>query len=141
MILKAGGQNRKTTRKDLFKVLECWQINLHRCKAASYNLDEVTKKVSSGLIIVQETWTYRSKIRGKPRGWNLFEGAFKDKRPRACIYATPDLHCSLIPRFSDEDVVAVRIKNVYREGYSFVFVSHTWLLKNLLIIEGTVSLH
>ena len=31
--------------------------------------------------------------------------------------------CSLIPQFSSEDVVAVRVKNVRREGYSFVFVS------------------
>ena len=28
--------------------LECWQINLHRCKAASYNMCEVTKIVLPG---------------------------------------------------------------------------------------------
>ena len=31
--------------------LECWQINLHRCKAASYNMCEVTKSVRSGLVL------------------------------------------------------------------------------------------
>ena len=31
--------------------------------------------------------------------------------------------CSVIPQFSNEDVVAVRVKNVRREGDSFVFVS------------------
>ena len=31
--------------------------------------------------------------------------------------------CSLIPQFYSEDVVAVRVKNVRREGDSFVFVS------------------
>ena len=31
--------------------------------------------------------------------------------------------CSLIPQFSREDVVAVRVKNVSREGDGFVFVS------------------
>ena len=31
--------------------------------------------------------------------------------------------CSLIPQFSSEDMVAVRVKNVRREGDSFVFVS------------------
>ena len=31
--------------------------------------------------------------------------------------------CSLIPQFSSEDVVAVRVKNVRREGDSFVFES------------------
>ena len=31
--------------------------------------------------------------------------------------------CSLIPQFSSEDVAVVRVKNVRREGDSFVFVS------------------
>ena len=38
--------------------LECWQINLRRCKAASYNMCEVTKNVRSGLGLAQEPWTY-----------------------------------------------------------------------------------
>ena len=37
--------------------------------------------------------------------------------------------CSLIPQFSSEDVVAVRVKNVRREGDSFVFVSAYMALK------------
>ena len=53
--------------------LECWQINLHRCKAASYSMCEVTKKVHSGLVLAQEPWTYATKIRSKLRGWNLFK--------------------------------------------------------------------
>ena len=73
--------------------------------------------------MTQGPWTYGFKIRGKPREWNLFQNSDKDKRPRACIYATPDLHCSLIPMFSNKDVVAVRVQNLYREGDSFVFVS------------------
>ena len=52
-----------------------------------------------------------------------FQGNKKDKRPRACICVTSDMACSLIPQFSSEDVVAVRVKNVRREGDSFVFVS------------------
>ena len=103
--------------------LECWQINLHRCKAASYNMCEVMKNVRSGLVLAQEPWTYATKIRSKLRGWNLFQGIEKGNRPRACIYATPDLSCSLIPMFSDEDIVAVRVNNVCRKGDSFVFIS------------------
>ena len=34
--------------------LECWQINLHRCKAASYDRCEVTKSVRSGLVLAQQ---------------------------------------------------------------------------------------
>ena len=103
--------------------LECWQINLHRCKAASYNMCEVTKSVRSGLVLVQEPWTYATKIRSKLRGWNLFQGIEKGNRRRACIYATPDLCCSLIPMFSNEDIVAIKVNNVCRKGDSFVFVS------------------
>ena len=103
--------------------LECWQINLHKCKAASYNMCEVIKNVRSGLVLSQELWTYATKIRSKLRGWNLFQGIEKGNRPRTCIYATPNLCCSLILIFSDEDIVAVRVDNVFRKGDSFVFVS------------------
>ena len=99
--------------------LECWQINLHRCKAASYNMCEVTKNVRSGLVLAQEPWTYATKIRSKLRGWNLFQGIEKGNCRPACIYATPDLCCSLIPMFSNEDIVAIRVNNVCRK----VFVS------------------
>ena len=110
-------------QKTKLKGFECWQINLHRSKAASYNLCEVTKNIGSGIILVQEPWTYGGAIRSKPRGWKLFQGNEKDKRPRACIYVTSDMTCSLIPQFSSEDVVAVRVKSVRREGDSFIFVS------------------
>ena len=52
--------------------------------------------------------------------FNDFE---KGNRPRTCNYATPDLCCSSIPMFSDEDIVAVRVNNVCRKGDKFVFVS------------------
>ena len=139
--------------------LECWQINLHRCKAASYNMCGVTKSVRSGIVFAQEPRTYATKIRSKLRGWNLFQGIVKGNRPRACIYATPDLCCSLIPMFSNEDIVAIRVNNVYRKGDSFVFISAYMaaeepapptLLRNLLVfteneqiptIEGTDAKH
>ena len=84
---------------------------------------EVTQNVRSGLVLAQEPWTYASKIRSKLRGWNLFQGIEKGNCPRACIYATPDLCCSLILMFSNENIVAVRVNNVCQSGDSFVFVS------------------
>ena len=42
--------------------LECWQINLHRCKTASYNMCENTKRVRSGLVLAQQPWTCAAKI-------------------------------------------------------------------------------
>ena len=103
--------------------LECWQINLHRCKTASYNICEARKNVRSGLVLVQEPWTYATKIRSKLQGWNLFQGIGKGNHPRACINATADLCCSLIPMFSNKDIVAFRVNNVCQSSDSFVFAS------------------
>ena len=116
-------QKQIPARKTKSNGFECWQINLHRCKAASYNLCKVTKNIRTSIVLIQEPWTYGGTIRSKLRGWKLFQGNKKDKRPRACIYVTSDMTCSLIPKFSSEDVVAGRVKNVRREGVSFVFVS------------------
>ena len=98
---------------------------------------EVTKNVRSGLVLAQEPWTYATKIRSKLRGWNLFQGIEKGNRPRACIYATPDLCCSLIPMFSNEDIVAVRVNNVYHgkctKAVTVLFsYRHTWQPMNQL---------
>ena len=142
--VKRGEKSNKaiTAPKLSLHNLECWQINLHRCKAASYNMCEVTKSVRSWLALAQEPWTYATKIRSKLRGWNLFQVIEKGNRPRACIYATPDLCCSLIPMFSNEDIVAVKVNNVCQSGDSFVFVSAYMaaevpappnLLRNLLV--------
>ena len=112
--------------------LKCWQINLHRCKTASYNMCEVTKSVRSGLVLAQQPWTYATKIKSKLRGWNLFQGIENGNRPQACIYVTPDLCCSLIPMFSNEDIVAIRVNNVCQKGHSLFSYQHTWQPKNQL---------
>ena len=52
-----------------------------------------------------------------------FKELKKGNRPRACIYATPDLCCSLIPMFSNEDIVVIRVNNVCRKRDSFVLAS------------------
>ena len=62
------GKTKKTAQNVNSHNIECWQINLHRCKAASYNMCEVTKNIRSGFLLIQEPWTYGTKIRGKPRG-------------------------------------------------------------------------
>ena len=118
-----SNQKQIPARKTKSNGFECWQSNLHKSKAASYNLCEVTKNIRSGIVLIQEPWTYGGAIRSKLRGWKLFQGNKKYKRPRACIYVTSDMTCSLIPQFSSEDEVAVRVKNVRREGDSFAFVS------------------
>ena len=110
--------NYKTVNNSIY----CWQINLHKSKAASYNLQEVTKNLRSGLVLIQEPWTYGELIRGKLRGLKLFQGNRNGQRPRACVYATPDLKCFLLPMFSDADVVAVRVQNL-REGDHCIFSS------------------
>ena len=103
--------------------LECWQIHLHRSRAASYNSCEVTKNISSGIILVQEPWTYGGSIRSKLRGWKLSQGNTKDKRPRAGHYVTPDITCSLMAQFSNNDVIAMTVRSATREGDRFILAS------------------
>ena len=48
--------------------------------------------------------------------------------------------CSLITQFSNEDVVAVRVRNVRREGDSFLFVSAYMALEEPALEEPPVIL-
>lgn len=51
-------------------------------------------------------------MRGRPKGWNLFQGNRNEERPRACIYCFQNIKAWLLPQFSDEDVVVVETKNI-----------------------------
>ena len=98
-------QKQIPARKTKSNGFECWQINLHKCKAASYNLCEVTKNIRSGIVLIQEPWTYGGAIRSKLREWKLLQVNKKDKLSQAYyIYVTFDVTCSLIPQFSSKDV-------------------------------------
>ena len=65
---------------------------------------------------------YGGVIQSKLRNWNLFQSNDKGKRSPACIYVTPNLQCSLVLEFSDEDIVAVIVENMYLPGDHCVFV-------------------
>ena len=103
--------------------LECWQINLHRCKTASYNMCEVIKKRTFRVSVSSTTMDICHKNQKQATRMESFSRIENGNRPQACIYVTPDLCCSLIPMFSNEDIVAIRLNNVCRKGDSFVFVS------------------
>jgi len=61
----------KSVQSTKLNDIECWQINLHKYKAASYNMCEVLKSISSGLVLIQKSWTFGSSIKRKLREWNL----------------------------------------------------------------------
>ena len=83
-------------------------------------------------MLAQQPWTYATKIQSKLRGWNLFQGIENDNRPQACFYVTPDLCCSLIAMFSNEDIVAIRV-NMRAERETVLFsYQDTWQPKNQL---------
>ena len=63
-----SNQKQILARKTKSNRFECWQISLHRSKAASYNLCEATKNIRSGIVLIQEPWTYGGAIRSKLRG-------------------------------------------------------------------------
>ena len=66
-------QKQTPARKTKSNGFECWQINLHRCKAASYNLCEVTKNICSGIILIQEPWTYGAQSEVNSGDGNFFK--------------------------------------------------------------------
>ena len=68
-----SNQKQIPARKTKSNGFECWPINLHRSKAASYNLCEVTKNIRSGIVLIQEPWTYGGAIRSKLRDGNFFK--------------------------------------------------------------------
>ena len=59
----SSNQKQIPAQKTKSNGFECWQINVHRSKAASYNLCEVTKNIRSGIVLIQEPWTYGGAIR------------------------------------------------------------------------------
>ena len=109
--------------------IKCWQVNLHHCQAASYNICREIDKVhikNSTLVLIQEPWIYKSKIRGLGRN-NIFQGT---GNPRACIVASAELTAWKLNDYCDADIVAVAIRgrigpnNHRRIVFASVYMAH-----------------
>ena len=92
--------------------LNCCQINLQHCQAASYNLCKELGNLHTYVAMVQEPWICRGSIKGSPQTANKHIGVGRQGRPRACIYTSLDLDTWMLPQYSNADVVTISINNL-----------------------------
>ena len=95
-----------------FNKLNCCQINLQHCQAASYNLCDELDSLQTYIVLVQEPWICRGTIKGSPPTANKYIGVGRQGKPRACIYTSKDLDAWMLPQYSNADVVTISINNL-----------------------------
>ena len=94
------------------KKLNCIQINLQHCQAASYNLCNELDSLHTYIALIQEPWVCRGAIKESPRNATKHVGASRLDRPRLCVYTSKDLDTWMLPQYSNSDVVTVSISNL-----------------------------
>ena len=92
--------------------LNCCQINLQHCQAASYNLCNELGSLQTYIAMVQEPWICRGTIKGSPPTANKHVGVGRQGRPRACIYTSTNLDTWMLPQYSNADIVTVSVNNL-----------------------------
>ena len=95
-----------------FNKLNCCQINLQHCQAASYNLCDELDSLQTYIVLVQEPWICRGTIKGSPPTANKYIGVGRQGKPRACIYTSKDLDAWMLPQYSIADFVTISINNL-----------------------------
>ena len=99
--------------------IQCWQLNLHHCQSASYNLTRELDKHSgkiSNIALLQEPWQVRGCIKGLPGRMKLFSFGDPSGPPRACVLLSSELSAWGLPHLSNRDLVAVRLEGLYHKG-------------------------
>jgi ribonuclease HI len=109
------GTTRTTTNTDQRSVygrkdLEFLQLNLHHCKSASLNLRRHFDVGCIDIALIQEPWVYRNKVKGLDSKLGTTFVGTRSVRPRVCMFVSNNIHAVLIQEFSDQDLVAVRIR-------------------------------
>ena len=92
--------------------LNCCQINLQHCQAASYNLCVELGSLQTYIVMVQEPWVYKGAIKGSPPAASKHVGCGRLDRPRSCIYTSADLDAWMLPKYSNADIVTVSVNNL-----------------------------
>lgn len=96
--------------KTTFKVL---QVNMHHCKAASAALHRYVINNEIDIVLIQEPWVFKGRIRGLrlTRDWEILSPV--DSHPRACIAAKKRLNLLPMWGFCSRDLsVAKMVANL-----------------------------
>ena len=98
------------------KGIQCWQLNLHHCQSASYNLAKELGKCSgreSNIALLQEPWHVKGQVRSLPRGMKLFSNSESNGPTRACVLLSNKLNAWGLPHLSNRDIAAARVEGLY----------------------------
>ena len=93
-------------RKGLVK---CTQINLKHSRAATDNLMQIIATENIDIILVQEPYLYKEKIRGVSRKYRTYSHG-EGRRRAAIILANNSIGALLITQHSDKDTVLFEIQ-------------------------------
>ncbi|XP_069968546.1 putative 115 kDa protein in type-1 retrotransposable element R1DM [Bactrocera oleae] len=91
------------------------QINLQHSKAASADLVLRLGRDEADVGLIQEPWLSSYGISGLRTNSHKLLAARSTGRTRACLLVRNELNVFLIPNFSNEDVVTVRLEDSARE--------------------------
>jgi hypothetical protein len=75
-------------------------------------LGKVQTKPGAIVAMVQEPWIHKDKICGNPRNMIRYDSGNNNRAKRSCIYVSKHLQSWVLPEFTDEDVVAVRLSGL-----------------------------
>ncbi|KAF6217313.1 hypothetical protein GE061_001667 [Apolygus lucorum] len=100
--------------------LKCVQANLQRSKAASACINEILARRSIDLAMFQEPYCQNTSVAGLHKSWRIYQAGQGRKRS-AIVLANPSLDAILVTECSDEDHLAVEIRD--KSGFTFVVVS------------------
>ena len=92
--------------------LQCLQINLYHCQAATYNPEKEFAKIQTFIATVKEPLVVGRKIIGKIREAELHVHNQVSVTPRACIYYSKNLNSWKLSKYCPRDVVAVTVKKL-----------------------------
>lgn len=85
------------------------QINLHHAKAASAAIVRASTKFNIGIVLVQEPWVFRGKIRGLTGKDTQVIWDIRCEKPRACMLLKTSSKYLCLSEFLSRDLVAARV--------------------------------
>lgn len=100
------------------------QVNLQHGKAATAELSRCISMKQTCIALIQEPYVYKNRIRGLPVSQgNILVGTL-DSKPRACIWVDKSINLTLLPQFSNGDLVAaVATLSTNEQYFKFLLVS------------------
>ena len=105
-----------------------FQVNLHHCKEASANLENLLAHCPhSYLALIQEPYIFKNRVIGVPKQANLFQGVSVGQVTRACIIASKSLNAFHMHNLSDPDCTTVMLNLKLKDLYLDILIVSSYM--------------